>query len=152
MSFSANPYAAPSAPPNHPLLQRAIQALRTCLPASLIPTQPWSHAPAWIMAAIQYIKQLQQEIRTHEAAATMSQNQVDRLKDQINQQTDRLHKLVAAINELQAKVEGKDRTAALQVARIVKLRQQLRELGVEVDLGRGGENPHGQSKDGDPPS
>jgi len=135
MSFNASPYAAPSAPPNHPLLQQAIQALRNCLPASLIPTSPWSHAPAWIMAAVQYIGQLRQQIRTHEAAAIMSQNQVDRLRDQMDQQTDRLHKLVAAINELQEEAQSKDRTAVLQVARIIQLRQQLRELGVEPDLG-----------------
>ena len=86
------------------------------------------------MAAVQYIGQLRQEIRTHEAAATMSKNQVDRLKDQINQQTDRLQKLVAAIKELQERADSKDRTAVLQAARIIKLRQQLREHGVEADL------------------
>jgi len=87
------------------------------------------------MAAVQYIGQLRQQIRTHEAAAIMSQNQVDRLRDQMDQQTDRLHKLVAAINELQEEAQSKDRTAVLQVARIIQLRQQLRELGVEPDLG-----------------
>jgi chromosome segregation ATPase len=85
------------------------------------------------MASVQYIGQLRLEIRTHEAAATMSKNQVDRLEYQMSQQTDRIHKLAAVIEEQKTEAEKLNSMNVKQTARVIKLKQRLRELGVDPD-------------------
>ena len=131
-----------STPSAHPLLAQAVDTLRQHLPRNLLPTNPWSHAPAWILAAVQYIMELRQQvrtqdeqIRTHEAAATMSKVQVDRLMDQIEQQNQRIHNLVAEIERhrehQQTTMGGFASQIGGQLGTIITLRNQLRELGVE---------------------
>lgn len=120
-------------PPDHPLLQHAVEALQRSIPAVLVPRGHWIHLPAWIMASVQYIGQLRLEIRTHEAAATMSKNQVDRLEYQMSQQTDRIHKLAAVIEEQKTEAEKLNSMNVKQTARVIKLKQRLRELGVDPD-------------------